>query len=174
MKFGSVISAITFLLSANTAFAAPAGLLNKTIRISWFQQTPGHSVGTNQPVSSGRSVALTVYVSSAGRVFTKGTARTGRFTGERTVAPDAGVFRSQGAKLVGVWHHGGGTNGATSMTVSFDGGFQSCSLDVILGSENGKPLEWVALNGVRYVATGHPSISNQTCSIAPGNAFAGE
>ena len=173
MKFGITISAMATCLSVNSALAAPTGLLNKTVRISWFQQTPGLSVGTNQSGSAGRSMALTFYVSSAGRVFAKGAARTGGSTGQRTIGPEATVFRSQGSKIVGVWHHGGGTNGATSITVSFDSGFQTCSLDVILGSENGKPLEWVGLNGVRYVATGHPTISSQSCSVSAGNAFAG-
>ena len=173
MKFGITISAIATCLSVNSALAVPTNLLNKTVRISWFQQTPGISVGTKQSAgSAGRSIAFTLYVSSAGRVFAKSASKTGRFTGERTIGPEATVFRNEGSKLIGVWHHGGGTNGATSMTVSFDSGFQTCSLDVILGSENGKPLEWIGLNGVRYVATGHPTISSQSCSVSTGNAFA--
>jgi hypothetical protein len=45
-------------------------------------------------------------------------------------------------------------------------------VDVILASPAGKPLQWVGLNGVRAVATGHPKISNQSCAISSGNPFA--
>jgi hypothetical protein len=75
--------------------------------------------------------------------------------------------------VVGSYKQGGATNNATRVAVTFDAGFQSCSVEVILGSENGKPLEWVGLNGKRYIATGHPKISNQSCAVSSGNPFAG-
>jgi hypothetical protein len=164
-----VTAAICFAL--NPALAAPAGLLNKTIHISWFQQTPGIAVGTNEDMSKGRSVAVTLYVSGAGRVFAKVEGRTGKDTGQRAIGPEGSTFRSEGTKLVGTLHSEA-SNSATRIVVSFDGGFQSCNVDVILASPDGKPLEWVALNGVRAVATGHPKISSQSCAISSGNPFA--
>jgi hypothetical protein len=173
MKIRTAIVATAICLGLHPVSATPAALLNKTINISWFQQTPGLAVGTNRSVSSGRAITITVYVSSAGRVFAKLAANTGQFSGDKTFGPEASVFRSAGSKLVGVWHHGGGTNGATNITVNFDAGFQTCSLGVILGSENGKPLTWIGLDGVSYVATGHPTISRESCSVSNGNPFAG-
>lgn len=164
-----IVAAICLL---NPALAAPAGLLDKTVRISWFQQVPGVAVGTNQSMSAGRAVMVTLYVSSAGRVFAKLASRTGQHTGERTLGPERSAFHAEGTKLVGTLHPAA-SNGATMITVSFDSSFQSCSLQVILGSENGKPLEWIGLNGARAIATGHPTISSQTCAVSGGNPFAG-
>lgn len=166
---GLITAAICFTL--NPALAAAAGLLNKTIHISWFQQTPGVAVGANEDMSKGRSVAATLYVSGAGRVFAKVDGRTGQNTGERAIGPEGSTFRSEGTKLVGTLQSRA-SNGATRIVVSFDGGFQSCNVDVILASPGGKPLDWVALNGVRAVATGHPKISNQSCAVSNGNPFA--
>ncbi len=165
----ALVAAAMCLGVINPAVAASAGLLDKTIRISWFQQTPGTSAGGTETTNAGRSLAITIYVSSAGRAFAKLTSRTGQLSGGKNFGPESSTFRSDGSKLVGVLHS---QNHATSITVSFDGSFQSCTLQVILGSENGKPLEWIGLNGIRYVATGHPKISSETCSVSSGNAFA--
>jgi hypothetical protein len=166
-----VLIAVATCFSFDASLASPAGLLNKTVHISWFQQTPGVAVGTNEDMSKGRSVAVTLYVSGAGRVFAKVEGRTGQSTGERAIGPEGSAFRSEGTKLVGTLHSGS-SNGATRIVVSFDGGFQSCNVDVILASPGGKPLEWTALNGVRAIATGHPKISSQSCAVSTGNPFA--
>ncbi len=95
------------------------------------------------------------------------TARAGRYNeGQETVG---GSFKFVGSKLIGTRHFG---NGAAQIIVSFDGAFQSCNVEVIVGSEKGKRLEWTSLNGVRRAASGRGTFSGQTCSIESGNAFA--
>jgi hypothetical protein len=173
MKRCLVLAAAAVCFGFNPGLAAPGGLLDKAVKISWFQQTPGNEVGTGASGNAGRAVSLTLYVSSAGRVFAKAAGRTGKYSGEKAIGPESTTFHADGSKLVGVLHQGGATNNATQVAVSFDAGFQSCNVEVILGSQNGKPLEWVGLNGKRYVATGHPRISSQSCSVSSGNPFAG-
>jgi hypothetical protein len=173
MKYRLAIVVATLGLALSPALATPSGLLNKTIKVSWFQQTPGLEIGTSNSGSAGRSVSIILYVSSAGRIFSKFAQRTGRFTADNAVAPEGSLFRSEGSQLVGLLHpRAGAGNSATRVTVSFDGGFQSCTAEVILGSEGGKPLEWTGLNGLKYRATGHPTISQQSCAISNGNPFA--
>jgi len=60
MKSRIALIAAAMFFSLDPALPAPAGLLNKTIRVSWFQQTPGVAVGTNQSGSSGRALAITL------------------------------------------------------------------------------------------------------------------
>jgi hypothetical protein len=143
--------------------AAPAGLLNKTIHLSYTSSVPSDD-GLNYPP---RANAITMYVSSLGRVFMKRTTRAGRYSeGQESVG---GSFRFEGVKLIGTRHFG---NGAGRIIVSFDSAFQSCSVELIVGSEKGKRLEWTSLNGVRRAASGRATFSGQTCSIESGNAFA--
>jgi hypothetical protein len=76
-----------------------------------------------------------------------------------------------GSTLIGVGVARVG-NIAEQLKVSFDSGFQKCSAEVIVGGENGTATTWVGLDGVRYTATGHPNISDVTCSVENGDAFA--
>jgi hypothetical protein len=164
------VFAAAVCLNLNPAFAAPAGLLNKTVNVSFGLFIPGRStVGSANP--SGRKVSLTMYVSSAGRVFLKHVSRAGRFGHDAEAGPErnGGKFRFAGSTLTGTFNFG---NAAAQLTISFDGNFQSCNAGVIVGGENGAPITWVGLNGERYTATGHPTISAVTCSVESGNAFA--
>lgn len=173
MKRSMALIAAAIVSTLTPAVAAPDGLLNKTVHISWFQQTPGNEVGTGASAgSAGRNVTLTLYVSSAGRVFAKAAGQTKRFSGERSIGPEGTSFRAEGTRLVGTLKPAT-TNGATRVAVTFDGSFQSCTVQAILASEGGRPLEWQGLNGKRYIATGHPTVSNQSCSVSAGNGFAG-
>lgn len=155
----------------NPANAAPAGLLNKTVRVSYGFYIPGKSaVGTTN--GGGRSVTTIIYVSSAGRVFSKQVARARGGAGEdRMAAPDrtAGHFDFTGDTMVSTRQFG---NAAGRMTVKFDSSFQSCTADIIVGGENGAPMTWVGLNGERYTQVGKPTVSSVTCSVENGNAFA--
>jgi len=108
-----------------------------------------------------------MYVSSAGRVFMKKTASAGRFSkGHETVG---GNFQFVGSKLIGTRHFG---SGAGQIIVSFDSSFQRCSVEVMVGAEKGKRLAWTSLDGIRRTASGRAVVSDQTCSVEDGNAFA--
>lgn len=122
---------------------------------------------------STRKVSMTIYVSSTGRIFLKKVNRTGRFGRDFAAAPTrtARGFHFAGSTLVGVLRDRSG-NMAAQWKVSFDSSFQSCSAEVIVGGAGGAPINWIALNGDRYTATGRPTISDMTCSVENGNAFA--
>src|SRR5690349_747297 len=106
------------------ASAAPAQLLNKTIRISYTSNVPAAD-GLNYPP---RTNTLTIYVSSLGRVFMKRTSRAGGYgEGQETVG---GNFSFVGSKLIGTRRFG---NGAARIEISFDNAFQSCSVNGIVG-----------------------------------------
>jgi hypothetical protein len=173
MKSRNALIAAAICFSCNPALAAPGGLLNKTIQISYAMFIPGRTA--NGSINrSGRTVSLTIYVSGMGRIFFKAVNRCSQGDCGRVKlsAPESTSkgWRFAGSALVGVV----GQNGSVAMQIkaSFDSGFQSCSAEVIVGEEVGVPTSWTALDGERFTATGKPSISSVACSVASGNAFA--
>jgi hypothetical protein len=148
-----------------------AGLLDKTVHVSFAIGRPGKGED-GSTINTPRRVAVTIYISSAGRIFATLAQRAGR-TGARDTAYDPGASAGRcsfaGATLIGTGHS---FNAATQIRVSFDGSFQSCSVEVLSGGENGAPVVWTGLNGIKYTATGPVAISAQSCSVQSGNAFA--
>jgi len=172
MRIALLAATIGAALISPAATAAPTGLFNKTVRVSYGFYIPGKSaVGTTN--GGGRSVTTIIYISSAGRVFSKQVARASRGSSGEDVmaAPDrtAGHFDFAGNTMVATRRFG---NAAGRMTVKFDPGFQTCTADFIVGGENGAPMTWVGLNGEKYTQVGPPTFSSVTCSVQSGNAFA--
>jgi hypothetical protein len=167
LRFGIAVTALC--LTLGSAFAAPAGLLNKTIHASFAMSVP--NIGSDgKSVTTPRIVDMTLYVSSAGRVFYKAVQKHGNFGRDIEAGPErtGGSFQFSGSQLIGTSASG---NAATRVTVSFDSGFQSCTVSVASGGSGGR-MVWKGLNGVTYTATGPATYSAQTCSVQSGNAFA--
>jgi len=173
MKFYRIVAAAAILSCMSTAsLAAPAGLLNKSIHISYGLYIPGRTAG-GMVNRSGRTISVTLYISSAGRIFFKAIHRAGHFGHDFAAAPErtARGFHFAGSTLVGA-HASPFGNIASQLKVSFDGSFQTCSADVMVGGAGGAPTSWIGLDGERYTATDHPNISDMSCSVQDGNAFA--
>jgi hypothetical protein len=88
MKFHHIVSVAAILLSTSTAsLAAPAGLLNKSIHISYATFIPARTADGR--INRGtRKVSMTIYVSSAGRIFLKKANRTGGLGRDFEAAPE--------------------------------------------------------------------------------------
>jgi hypothetical protein len=172
MRVATLAMAGIVCLASFCAEAAPAELLNKTITVSYTVTIPGRSLD-GSTTSGSRAATRTIYVSSAGRVFGRVTRADGRAAETKEAAPgDRGhTLRFEGGKLVGVMPF---ASGAAQMTISFGSGGQTCEASIVLGREGGRALSWKGVNGKTYEATGAASVSNVSCSIRAGNAFAGE
>ncbi len=155
------------------AGGAPAGLMNKTITMSWSTSGTGKRADGTTVSFSNINTRL-VYVSSAGRPFLRmqvsgrKAARSGELApGEGGGSRGASV-NFQGDKLVGTESF---ASGARQYTAAFDPSFSSCSLSVIDAKASGAPIQRRGPDGVMYeissVSTGSPS-----CSVQSGNAFA--
>jgi len=167
MTFRPPVSATisAFLVLCSSAYAAPPALLNKTVTISYSVSASD----MDGPRSSGtRAVVRTLYISGAGRIFSRADRREGRNTEKIDKGPDrtAGSFRFAGDKLVGVLPF---ASGAAQLTVNFDRAGQSCTASVKGGRENGQAYRWKAVNGEMH--TGSLMFSGESCSIRDGNAF---
>lgn len=153
------------------AGGAPAGLLDKTVTMSWSTSGTGKRAdGTS--VSFSNVNTRIVYISSAGRPFLRAEVRGGRATREGELAPgEGGGSRSvsfQGDKLIGTEAF---ASGARRYIASFDSSFAGCSLSVIDAKEGSAQIRRRGPDGAMYeitsVSTGSP-----TCSIQTGNIFA--
>jgi hypothetical protein len=153
------------------ALAAPAEVLNKTVTVSYTVTIPAK--GPNGVVRSGsRNAIRTIYISSAGRVFGRVSRRDARGDAEtKEAAPGerGNSYRFEGSKLVGVMPF---VSGAAQMTITFGSGGQSCDAAITLGRDSGQALKWKGVNGAIYEAAGQASVSNVSCPIRAGNAFA--
>ncbi len=177
---GLLLSPSVALLAAPlVASAAPAQLYGKTITLSW------HAVGVSSS-DDGRTVYFdhlntrTVYVSSAGRLFTRGVtslARNEGFAVCREHGPDdkkvnneglAAEIRFDGGKLVGIQQF---ARGAGQIVATFNSSFSSCTLSVVYGRIGGSALRVRALDGKMYDVQSISAVS-PTCSISDGNALA--
>jgi hypothetical protein len=163
--------AVALLLFAfgTAVHAAPSQLLNKTINVVMGISVPAKGSGGAERIYS-RRVYRSIYISSQGRVFQKVIRQAKGGGDDRELGPDTGNgLHFVGNKLVGMVKM---ISGANMLTISFDPSFQSCTADLVVGFEPGKPRVWKALNGETVSTTTKPSVSGVSCSIREGNAFA--
>jgi hypothetical protein len=152
--------------------AAPAELLNKTITVSYTTTIPGKSPD-GQTISGVRNSVRTVYISSAGRMFARVFRRDRDASATREAGPgeSANTLRFEGNTLVGVMQF---VSGAAQMVITWDAAGGSCNASIQAGRDSGRAIQWKGVNGKTYTATGPVQTSNISCSIAAGNAFAGQ
>ena len=164
--FGFVV--VITALSTGSGASAPSELMNKSVSVSYTVAIPAR--GADGSIVPGvRNATRTYYISSAGRVFARVSRRDGRQSETKEAGPGENTLHFEGAKLVGVMKF---ISGAAQMVVTFGQGGQSCDASIIVGRDSGKTLKWKGVNGMTYEATGAPSVSNVSCSIRAGNAFA--
>jgi len=179
-------------IGATASFPAP--LLGKSVIVSWTTNRQHKFEGTNEVGFGSFGNTLSIYISSAGRAFSKEViARYGGGTGGRdrgsggagptTVGEQAPDERRDSIGETRIVHFEGGAllvdkpfiAGARRVSVTFDASYASCNARVIFGREGGNvPIRQIgALSGRRYevvsIQTSAPS-----CSIKPGNVFGGQ
>jgi hypothetical protein len=162
--------ATVLALAFHPVFAsAPHELLGKTVRISYTVTDLISRLG--RQMSASRNVVQTLYISSAGRIFDqiKNASKVGRNEWNFAPGRTPGNFHFVGSKLVATISEG--AHAARQVTISFDSAFQTCSVALMTGSDGGV-RQWRALDGVPVTALAPDTYSNQTCSVASGNAFA--
>jgi len=171
MRLRGIVPVLAFSFAAPSAtFAAPANLLNKTITYSLTTTAPWIRADGKTGTGS-RATSHTIYISSAGRIFVKKVRQDGRASELTAKAPGENNWRVVGDKLVG---NGSYESGAAQSIISFDPSGQNCTATVQFGRDNGRAMSWKGLNGVTYTATSPWVASNISCSVASGNAFAGQ
>jgi len=175
-------AAIALMLAGtvpDAAAAPPAALYGKSIVVSWIESSQQRNVGESNWRSVSRSVTLSVYVSTAGRVFSRQTnavARVGSGSTDQVAGQPGGsgpqripVFSGHDMTLYGVQQ-----GGARRIAVSFDAGFTGCTATALFAKEVGRSSfrRISPINGrTLEIATVSPGPA--TCTIRSGNVFAG-
>jgi len=165
---------------ATAGHAAPSQLYGKSVVVTWTEERDQRAEGDPDIRNVARNGQFSVYLSTAGKPFSRMSysfsgRRGGLKTGKRDAVAGEGSRRS-------VTFSGNTLNmsapmrgGARNVMVTFDGGFQSCSAQVLTGKEagsgsiharsmvNGRSIE------ILSVKTGAAS-----CRIQDGNVFGSE
>ena len=157
-------------LSAIPAWGqAPQRLYNKTIQLNW-SVTVVQDGGRTVPIA----VSHTVYVSSAGRIFERGS-RSGK-KGQKQTDNAPGATRNAGGEATGLRFSGnrlvGQTafaQGARQFVATFDSSFSSCTVAVTFGRDAGG-MKRRGIDGQMHTIE-KMTASGESCSIREGNPF---
>jgi hypothetical protein len=168
------ITGLIMVAGAAPAFAgAPPQLYNKSIHIAWSESVMQRDE-TGKTTTPRIDTSRIVYVSSAGRLFIRGSRGVknrnfeGHVKGETGPGEGrAGVLAFEGNQLIGTAEFEGA---ARRVTVSFDPGFSSCTVSVVYG-KSGAVHRWKAMDGRMHEVLAI-NIGATSCSISDGNALA--
>jgi hypothetical protein len=161
------------------AASAPNQLRGKSVTVAWSENRMQRVVGEAEFRSVTVQHQYQVYVSSAGRVFSRmtNTNRRGR-SGSRDEVGGEGdnrwvpSFSGQSMTVL----MGGRGGGARRVAVSFDAGFGSCSADVVRAKEVG--AETMRATSIiipgRQVEIKSVTTSSASCGVQAGNVFGNE
>lgn len=168
-RFLPAVWTAILLSSGSNVLAAPPQVYNKTITVSWTVIPNGRADDGSVLTTPGKQGG-TIYISSKGRIFFRSMRQAGRYATSRDVAPqDANnSLHFEGSKLVGALRV---QSGANQMVISFDSGFQNCTVSILYGREGGRAYRWEALNGKMYTQQGPFVVSERSCSVREGNPF---
>jgi hypothetical protein len=172
----TVISLCCLLLLTGTAqAAAPAQLQGKSVVVSWSENRTQRRNDEAQLRTVNVSVELLLYVSTAGRVFSRMNRRLGGQSASRERLPGesltggAGRTSFQDRRLIIDSQYRG--SGARRVVVSFDGGYGSCSAEIIQGKESGQPMRMKSMINQNRLEVHSISIASPSCRVRDGNVF---
>jgi len=164
-------------IQASPALAdAPRQLFNKTIVINWTVDQVARTVDGQ---SRNRAIAVnqTIFVSSAGRLFTRSSRASGPASKQSEMAP--GATANQGGEATGIRFQGNQLvgsvafeRGARQFIANFDASFSSCTVAVTFGRDAGG-LKRVSIKGEMLIIESLKA-TGESCSIRDGNPFASQ
>lgn len=181
---GASVLALLVLCSSPAHAAPPSALLGKSVVMSWPESLTVRTVGDTVSRSFTQTVSLTMYVSTAGRIFWRQHRRThGR--GDGTGRPSAGTSqRAPGDALprdvkMGRTEFNGEQmihsvqyrSGARQVAVQFRGGFTGCSATVMHGRENGGRERLRSSVTHELIDIESVKVGSVECSVREGPAF---
>jgi hypothetical protein len=182
----AILLSVALSIPGNAVSAPfPAPLLGKSVTVNWTANRQQRFEGSDEIVFRVLRGSLNVYISTAGRAFTKelvvfnggGSGQRGGGSVESDQAPDDSRNSTGGRYIV---HFEGGAllvdspyiAGSRRVSIAFDAGYGSCNARVVFSREGDTGLIRMrsAINGRRFdvmsIQTSAPS-----CSVKSGNVF---
>jgi hypothetical protein len=166
---------ISFATQADGA-GRPEALKGKSIILTWTEVRQQRVVGEPDFHTVNGSVSVTLYISTAGRIFSRRTDSVRGRSGSRERAPDdAGVrtrgghFRDQTLTLISE-----SKGGASRIAIEFDESFASCGARVAVAFQSGKTAI-ITLSPIihKYIEIKSVAVNGVNCAVNAGNALAG-
>jgi hypothetical protein len=163
--------------------APPRQLYGKSVVLTWDTSVSFQYPGPGEPIRKAvLQNAMSIYVSSVGRVFRKTgnivRTPTGEFARGASRAPDGQVIKSgstykheinfEGQKLFLTMKS---ESGARQVAVDFADDFGSCTLHVLYGKEENTPGIVIRAPSGRLTIMHSASSKDEACSIKEGNVF---
>jgi len=152
------------------AGSVPKQLYNKTVSVGWGEASRNKRVSDGATVSGNGKFDRIIYISSAGRFFSRGNFSGGGGGGRNEQGPEEGSkgISFQGNSLTAAWAARGGGGVARRLSVNFDPAFGSCTASLSAGKAgtgvytgfDGAPYEMIEIIP-----------SAVSCSIKEGNPF---
>lgn len=172
-----VATSLSLLGSTLGSDAAPAELRGKSVIVKWTENRVQRTVGETAWRSISIGHELRVYVSAAGRVFSRliNSGRGGSGTNDQVSGSQGSTrtpqFSGQSMVITGT----GMSQGARRTSVTFSGGFSGCSAEVIRGKEVGAAVMTAtsSINGKRLEIQSL-TVGGVSCSVQAGNVFGSE
>jgi hypothetical protein len=176
----SALAITAAIFGSPCAHAAPQALYGKSVVVTWQEERQQKLAGEEQMRFVGAAAEFDVYVSEAGRPFSRlrmsvAGRRGGRLkTGTRDAVGGGGSPRNVsfiGNTMTASMPRGAG--GALLVSVTFDNAFQSCSARTVSGKVPGVE----ATHGKSMISGTKIDVyslktSGETCRIQTGNMFA--
>jgi hypothetical protein len=174
-----VASAIIALsVMSSGALAAPSQLYGKSVIVSWNEDRMQTTAMDAQPRAISATAQFSVYISDAGRPFSRFavtvTGLRGR-TGSRTNDAVQGEGSARSFDFHGSTMSAStprGSAGATQILVTFDSGFQSCSAHVVTGKASGaQSTRTTSIISGAEIQIFSVRSSGESCRVQTGNVF---
>jgi hypothetical protein len=174
-----VLAALVCVLAelSSPVVAAPApDIVGKSVLVSWTENRQ-ELVG-GQPVNLATGYDLRIYISSAGRPFTRLLHSTGRLSATHEMVGGSGTAATGGLQAVRVDGHtlvfqSTMGNYAKNLRVELSPGGSSCTAQMSIGKEVGSAPK--AFRGVftgRTVEIHAVTVGGVSCTVQQGNVFA--
>ena len=177
-KTAATLLACIFVPIAAQAASPPAALLGKSVILTWSEVRQQRNVGDQNFRSVNASHNLSMYISVAGRVFSRQTIRTGAGSGSAdqiSGAPATHVVPSFAGQTMTVFHPFR-SGGMRRQVIVFDAGFANCNATIGFAKEVGRAtaITTSVIDKQHLVEMQSISVSNARCSVQSGNVFGGE
>ena len=165
--FITVVSALALCTQA-WAGSPPQQLRNKSVTIGWAEAFVSRRVSDNVRTSGISKFEVVVYVSSAGRAFTRAGGGTNRHHIKADRGPENTPVNFSGTTMTA---HQSTMEIARRLTATFDPSFASCTASVTIGKMK-QNARLKGFDGAEYEMI-EKIPSALSCSISEGNRFGG-
>ena len=179
-RLASFLALLVGAIGGAAATEPPRALYNRSVMLSWIEYRV-QRCNSGETARGNTNSLLQIYVSDAGRLFSRLNRRAGGQSNSTDADPEGGANRTgTGASRLDTHFEDRQLlvdtpmrSGARRVQVTFDASFATCSLEVRFGKEGRQGLYHRTMDG-RMCTIISTDVSRQTCAIQSGNAFAGK